>query len=398
MRVAYFDLIGGASGDMILGAMLDAGLPYDALKDGLQGLHLDGYSLTHKKVTRQGFGATQVEVKVSDTVTERHLQDILELVETSDLPDPIRSSAVSMFQRLGEIEAEIHNIEVNQVHLHELGGIDTIVDIAGSLIGMQILGIEKVYCSSFPVGRGFVHGAHGLIPLPSPATLALLEGVPVRNSEIEKELVTPTGAVLLTSLAAGYGAIPAMTLQQVGYGAGSRDLPVPNLLRLILGEQDNPATGQIESLLVLETNIDDLNPQIYDFLFERLFASGALDVTLTPIHMKKNRPAVQVSVLTRPEAAQTLQAILFAETSTLGIRTYLVERKALPRTFSVAETPYGPVRMKTVEYAPGKQRSAPEYEDCRKLALEQGIPIMEIYKAALSISQVEDFPAHWESP
>jgi pyridinium-3,5-bisthiocarboxylic acid mononucleotide nickel chelatase len=383
MKIAYFDLIGGASGDMILGALLDTGLSYEALAEGLGELHLEGYSITRKKVLKNGFSATQVEVKVTDPVTERHLSDILSFIQTSHMQDSVKKQATSIFERLGKIEAGIHSVEVEKVHLHELGGIDTIIDVVGALLGLHLLQVEQVFCSPFPIGRGFVHGAHGLIPLPSPATAALLQGVPVRGSDIEKELVTPTGAAILTGLAVGYGSIPSMTLGQIGYGAGGRDLPVPNLLRLMLGEHETEMSLQFETLTFLETNIDDLNPQVYDYLIEQLFSQGALDVTLTPIHMKKNRPAIQVAVLCKQETTHKLMAILFAETSTLGIRKYDVERYALPRSFSVVKTQYGEVRMKMVEYAPGKQRAAPEYEDCRKLALEHGVPLMVIYKSAL---------------
>ena len=387
MKIAYFDLIGGASGDMILAAMLDAGLSWNSLLDGLAGLNLDGYEITKKKTIKNGFQAAQVEVKVTDQVTERHLVEILALIDSSSLPDFIKTQAVQIFQRLGQIEADIHGVEVDKVHLHELGGIDTIIDVSGALLGLHLLQIEQVFCSPFPIGRGFIRGAHGLIPLPSPATTALLKGVPVRSSEIEKELVTPTGAAILTHFASGYGTIPSMTIEHVGYGAGGRDLPVPNLIRLLLGDKETDSGIKVETLVVLETNIDDLNPQIYDYLIDQLFSQGALDVTLTPIQMKKNRPAIQVSVLCRQEDTLALQSIIFSETSTLGIRRSYVERYALPRSFQIVETPYGQVRVKTAEYSPGKKRSAPEYDDCRKLAIQHGVPVLLVYRAALAQSQ-----------
>jgi pyridinium-3,5-bisthiocarboxylic acid mononucleotide nickel chelatase len=382
MKIAYFDLIGGASGDMLLGALLDAGLELTALQAALADLNLPGYSLSCRKVSKQGFGATKLDVEVQDSATERHLGDILKLIHSSKLPAPIIQRAQGIFTRLGEVEAGIHGATLEHVHLHELGGIDTIVDVTGFLLALQLLEIDEIHCSSFPLGRGFVRGAHGSIPLPAPATLALLKGAPVTGSEIEKELVTPTGAALLTSLAKTYGPIPQMTLQAVGYGAGGRDLAIPNLLRVLIGEAQASTGRQVETLVLLETNIDDLNPQIYDHLLERLFAAGALDATLTPMHMKKNRPAVQVSVLCRADSADSLEGILFAETSTLGIRRSLVERHALPRSFVTVETPYGALRLKLAEYAPGKVRAAPEYEDCRKLAAEAGVPLWEVYRAA----------------
>lgn len=387
MKTAYFDLIGGASGDMILAAMLDAGLAVEALLDGLADLNLDGYEISSIQTSKSGFRATQIEIKVTDHQTERHLAEIFDLITSSSLPEILKNQAVKIFQRLGEIEAGIHSVEIEKVHLHELGGLDTIIDVTGALIGLQYLSVDQVICSPFPISRGFIRGAHGIIPLPSPATTELLKGVPIRSSDIEKELVTPTGAAILTDVATSYGPIPNMTIKDVGYGAGSRDLPVPNLIRLLLGDSGSESGIQVETLEVLETNIDDLNPQIYDFVIDKLFLHGALDVTLTPIHMKKNRPAVQVTVLCKPGDSHVLQSILFIETSTLGVRRTFVERYALPRSFKIIDTPYGKIRVKTTEYSPGKKRTTPEYDDCRKLALQHGIPILVVYKAALAQSE-----------
>jgi uncharacterized protein (TIGR00299 family) protein len=382
MKIAYFDLIGGASGDMILGALIDAGLQPEVLQEGFDRLNLSGFQLHWQKVSKMGFQATKVDLDITDIKTERHLADILEIIAASSLSDHIKAKAISIFKRMGEVEGGIHGLPIEKVHLHELGGLDTILDVTGALIGLDAIGIDQIHCSPFPLGRGFVKGAHGQIPLPAPATVALLRGVPVTGSAIEKELVTPTGAAILTGLAVRYGSIPAMALDQIGYGAGGRDLPVPNLMRVLIGRSNSQGNMRVESLVSLETNIDDLNPQLYDFLMERLFQAGALDVTLTPMHMKKNRPAVQVNVLCPPEKSQELEAILFSETSTIGIRKQIIERHALPRKFGTVQTPYGLVRVKTVEYAPGKTRSAAEFEDCRRLAQETGAPLWEIYQAA----------------
>jgi hypothetical protein len=254
--------------------------------------------------------------------------------------------------------------------------------VVGAFLGLQSLGIEKVYASPLPLGRGFIRGAHGQIPLPSPATLALLKGIPVVGTELNFELVTPTGAALLTALAESFGPIPAMTLTAVGYGAGGRDLPIPNVIRLLLGEINSTNAAVTETLVTLETNIDDLNPQVYDYLMERLFQNGALDVTLTPVQMKKNRPAVQIWVLCRQSQAAELEAVLFAETSTLGVRRALVERHALERSFQTVETPYGSVQVKIAHLEDGRTRPAPEYEDCKKLAQEMGVPLWEVFRAA----------------
>ena len=382
MKIAYFDCISGASGDMILGALVDAGLSFERLQSDLALLGLDGYKLKSQPVVKNGFKATKVDIVVKEDVPERHLAEILAIVENSQLPGEIKGRTTALFTRLAEVEARIHGTSLDQVHLHELGGIDTMVDVVGAFLGLQSLGIEKVYVSPLPLGRGFIRGAHGQIPLPSPATLALLKGIPVVGTELNFELVTPTGAALLTALAESFGPIPAMTLTAVGYGAGGRDLPIPNVIRLLLGEINSTNAAVTETLVTLETNIDDLNPQVYDYLMERLFQNGALDVTLTPVQMKKNRPAVQIWVLCRQSQAAELEAVLFAETSTLGVRRALVERHALERSFQTVETPYGSVQVKIAHLEDGRTRPAPEYEDCKKLAQEMGVPLWEVIRAA----------------
>ena len=382
MKIAYFDCISGASGDMILGALVDAGLSFERLQSDLALLGLDGYKLKSQPVVKNGFKATKVDIVVKEDVPERHLAEILAIVENSQLSGEIKGRTTALFTHLAEVEAGIHGTSLDQVHLHELGGIDTMVDVVGAFLGLQSLGIEKVFASPLPLGRGFIRGAHGQIPLPSPATLALLKGIPVVGTELNFELVTPTGAALLTALAESFGPIPAMTLTAVGYGAGGRDLPIPNVIRLLLGEINLTNAAVTETLVTLETNIDDLNPQVYDYLMERLFQNGALDVTLTPVQMKKNRPAVQIWVLCRQSQAAELEAVLFAETSTLGVRRALVERHALERSFQTVETPYGSVQVKIAHLEDGRTRPAPEYEDCKKLAQEMGVPLWEVFRAA----------------
>lgn len=382
MKLAYFDCIAGASGDMILGALLDAGLPEATLRAQLAALHLDGFELNCRRVDKQGFSALKVDVIVADDVPARHLSDIEAIVRQSDLSEAIKDQAVAIFRRLGEVEAGIHGTTLDRVHLHELGGVDTIIDIVGTLVGLEALGIDRIAASPLPMGRGFGRGAHGQIPLPAPATIALLKGVPVVGSDLDMELVTPTGAVLLNSLVQDFGPIPAMTLTSVGYGAGGRDLPIPNLLRLLIGEQAGSNQAKLETLEILETNIDDLNPEFYDYIMARLFEAGALDVFFSPIQMKKNRPATLLRILCRPHQVEALIAILFAETSTLGIRHQTVQRHSLARSLHTVETPYGPVRVK-IAYTGGEQtKAAPEYEDCRRLAAAKGIPLREVYRAA----------------
>ena len=391
MKIAYFDCIAGASGDMLLGAMLDAGLEVEALKENLKALHLENeFELKAQKVNKNGFGATKVDVLLHEPYEHqhgRHLVEIESLIRKGSLTETIQEKAIGMFRRLAEVEAGIHGKLVGEVHLHEVGGVDTIVDVVGTLLGLDSLGVEQVFSSPLPLGRGFVQGAHGLIPLPAPATVALLKGIPVQGSEIEMELVTPTGALLLSTLCKAFGPIPAMTLSGQGYGAGGRDLPIPNVVRLLLGERSE-VHGQgteIDTLMMLETNIDDNSAEVDGYVMEQLFASGALDVFFTPIQMKKNRPATLISILSRPEDVEKLELLLFRETSTLGVRRQSVERRCLERTSEVVDTSYGPIRVKVARLPDGTSKRAPEFEDCKRAALAHGVPLRKVYDAALTI-------------
>ncbi|HDL19186.1 MAG TPA: nickel pincer cofactor biosynthesis protein LarC [Bacteroidetes bacterium] len=382
MKIAYFDCIAGASGDMILGALIDAGLPAETLKEKLAALHLADFELKIYKVKKNGFSATKVDVIVSDKTPERHLSDIEKIVAGSDLSLGIKEKAMEIFRQLCEVEAGIHGSSPDKVHLHELGGVDTIVDVVGALSGLAALGIAKIYASPLPMGRGFIKGAHGQIPLPAPATIGLLKNVSIIGSAVETELVTPTGAVLLKTLAENFGPIPAMTLKSLGYGAGSRDLTIPNVLRLLIGESESQNGIVTESLMKLETNIDDQNPEFFGYVMDKLFAAGALDVFLTPIQMKKNRPAVILQALCSPEKSDDLERIIFRETSSLGVRKYMIIRACLPRAVKTVTTKFGKVRIKIAQTGSGDEKLTPEYEDCRKLAEEQNVPLREIYFAA----------------
>lgn len=387
MKIGYFDCVGGASGDMLLGALVDAGAAPEAIQAAVDALRLPGVALSFERVTRNGLAATLATVQAPEQPAHRHVPDLLELIGAADLPEALKTRAAQIVQRVAVVEAAIHNEPVEQVHLHELGGDDTLADIVGALAGVADLGLEAVYVSALLLARGFTNSAHGQLPLPAPATLKLLEGAPVQWVETPAELVTPTGAALLTGLAAGFGGFPPMTLGRVGSGAGRKSFPFPNVLRLWLGDaQPTPLGLQTETLAVLETNIDDLNPQVYDHLSARLFAAGALDVTLTPLHMKKNRPAVLVSVLARPTQSDDLLAVLLAETTTLGVRRSLVERLSLPRTQQTVATPYGPVRVK-VTWWQGRRRAVPEYDDCRAAAEAHGVPLVEVQNAARQAAQ-----------
>ncbi len=383
MKIAYFDLISGASGDMILGALIDSGLSTQFLEQSLELLNISGFDIEVKKVSQKGFQATKVKVLVNDDIPERHFSDITAIINKSKLPERIQKKALSIFHKLAEVEAGIHGIPIDEVHLHELGGVDTIIDIVGSLIGLDCLGIRKISCSPVPLGRGFIQGAHGQIPLPAPATIALLKNTPIIGSPIDMELVTPTGAVLLTTLSDSFGIIPTMTLTAVGYGAGDRELPIPNLLRLIIGESTPGSTELVEQLISLETSIDDMNPELFDHVMEKLFINGALDVVLIPIQMKKNRPGTLLQVLTRNDSAPKLRDVIFEETTTLGIRQQTVQRFSLPRETKEVETEFGPVKVKIAYLHNGLKKISPEYEDCRSIAKSKKIPIREVYNVIL---------------
>jgi pyridinium-3,5-bisthiocarboxylic acid mononucleotide nickel chelatase len=387
VKIAYFDLVAGASGDMLLGALVDAGLPFAALGEALNGLHLPGFELRSARVMRGAFAATKVDVEIADEATARHLPEIEAVIEGGDLPPAVQERALRIFRRMVVAEAAIHDAPAESVHLHELGALDTIVDVTGVLLGLELLGVERVVVSPIPLGRGVLVGSHGRMPLPAPATVALLAGAPVVGVDLALETVTPTAAALLTELAAGYGPIPAMRLEATGYGAGARTTPEPNILRVLLGEAASPEDPE-EELDLLETSIDDMNPELYGYLFERLFAGGALDATLAPVIMKKNRPGIVVSVLCRPEDAQALRNLLFTETTTLGIRRQRVARSCLARQSETVGTPYGAVRVKVARWGAGAIKAAPEYEDCRAAAQAHDVPLRVVYAAAL---------AAWES-
>ena len=393
MTVAYIDCIAGVSGDMLLGALLAAGVSEAELRERLADLHLPGFELGAQPVQKAGIGALQVEVRVTDHATERHLPEIAALLEASAVPAAIKRRAGAIFQRLGDVEAAIHGSSRDRVHLHELGGIDTIVDVVGVLTGFQLLGVERVVCSPLPLARGFVDSAHGRLPLPAPATVALLQGVPVTGAEVEGELVTPTGAALVTELAARFGALPAMTLRAAGYGAGRAQRAIPNVVRLLVGEAagadgDGGADGGEEGgaapepLFVVETNIDDMNPEWYDYVTARLFAAGALEVFTQPATMKKNRPATLLSVLCRPAQRAAVRRLLFRETTTIGVREHLVQRYALARETRLVTTSHGEIRVKMVRGAGPEPRWAPEYDDCRRAAEATGAPLPAVYQAA----------------
>ncbi len=411
-RIAYLDCPSGVSGDMLLGALLDVGLDADALRAVLSTLPLpsDSYTLTAVPVRRGALGATQARVELArHEHTHRHLGDVLDTIARSNVPEAVKESASAVFRRLAAAEAHVHRVDVEEVHFHEVGAVDAIVDIVGVCTGLHLLGVDRLYCSPLPLGRGHVETEHGLLPLPASAVLQILAGAdaPTVPHAAELELVTPTGAALVAELARF--AQPAMRLERVGYGAGARAEPAPNLLRLWLGRPDSPTPSQgegeepsphpptpspaqgrgaggegVETLVVLEANIDDMPAELFGYAVERLFAVGALDAWCSPLVMKKGRPATLLSALCRPDDRAAMLDVLMRETSTFGVRGYEVTRYAAARETREVETPYGVVRVKLKVLDGIVAGLAPEYEDCRRVAAERGVALPWVYAAALA--------------
>jgi hypothetical protein len=368
---------------MILGALVDAGLAFEDLVAGLEALGLGGYRLERREVMKGPFRATKVDVHVdrgAGAHPHRNLAAILELLGGSRLPEPVRHDAARVFRRLAEAEARVHGTTPEQVHFHDVGAVDAIVDVTGACLGLHRLGVEAVHCSALPVGGGTVGGPHGRIPVPAPGTVELLRGFPVRDTGVARELTTPTGAAILTTLARGAGRMPAMTLTRVGYGAGTLDLETPNVLRLLVGEAAAPAGT--ETVLAVETTIDDMSPQLYEPLIERLLEAGALDVHLTPVIMKRSRPGVVLTALGPPERLEALTRTLFEESTTIGVRWAAYERRPLPRETLPVETGYGPVHVKVSRLDGRIVTATPEFEEVRRLARASGRPVRVVLEAA----------------
>lgn len=385
MRIAYFDCFSGVSGDMTLGALLACGIDADELCTELARLKLPGWKLEVQTTSVNGIGATDVTILLTEPQGHgRHLSDIARILEASDLADSVRGKALTVFQRLADAEAKIHQTTPDRIHFHEVGAVDAIVDIVGTCVALERLGVEAVYCSPLPMGRGFVQCAHGTIPLPAPAVLELLRGYPIYDANIEGELVTPTGAALMRTLAKTFGAMPAMTIHTVGYGAGKQRFPDrPNVLRVVLGERVEDAFSGAPEIAVLETNLDDFLPQFYEPLSEKLFAAGAVDVYMTPIQMKKSRPATLLTVLAPLEKSEELAELIFTETSTLGVRFSRMRRLCVEREWVTVQTSYGPIRIKVGRWRGTETTASPEYEDVKAAAAKHGVPVKAVYQAAL---------------
>lgn len=387
MRIAYLDCASGISGDMTLGALVDAGADLAAVQAGIDSLGLPGCRLVVSEVKKRGFRATQIRIEHEPEHKHRHLHHITAMIDGSTLSERQRELAKRIFQRLAEAEAKVHGSTIEKVHFHEVGAVDSIADIVGSAIGFDLLGVERVICSPVPTGHGFVEIAHGRCSIPAPATGELLRGIPIAPLDVEGELTTPTGAAIVAALAEGFGPLPAMTVERIGYGAGEKDFPQANLLRLLVGEASATLGGNrggisTETITVLETNVDNATAEVIGHAADRLVAMGALDVSLVPIQMKKGRPGVLVSVQAKPADADRLEAAMFAELPTLGVRRASVSRSVLPRRVHEVTTQWGIIRGKVATLPDGSERFSPEYEVCRQMAERLSIPLAEIMAGA----------------
>jgi uncharacterized protein (TIGR00299 family) protein len=385
MNLAYFDCFSGISGDMTLGALLDAGCDLARLRSDLQSLQVPGWEISAEKVVKNGTSATYAKVKAEDQKTHRGLTEILEILKKSKLDPQVRDRATAIFQKLGEAEAHVHDVPLDKIHFHEVGAVDAIIDIVGACIGFQQLGIDKFACSPLNVGGGTAKMAHGILPVPAPATAALLKGKPTYSNGIQRELTTPTGAAIVATLCENFGPQPPMTVSAIGYGAGTADLEgQPNVVRIMIGQPaEKLVTGFDEEISVIEANLDDMNPQIYGYFLEKALAAGALDVYTTPVQMKKNRPGTLLTVLCKPQDTSALTTLIFAETTTFGVRTTTAQRRILPREHVSVSTSFGDVRIKLSRINGRIQHAAPEFDDCRKLAVEKNVPLQQVINEAL---------------
>ncbi|MDA7950659.1 MAG: nickel pincer cofactor biosynthesis protein LarC [Pirellulaceae bacterium] len=386
MKIGYLDCHSGISGDMMLGALVDVGVPLEVLQNGIDSLGLPSCQLTRSTVMKNGFRATKIGVDFEPENAHRHLSDITRLIDSSKVLSPRQKElATNLFTEVAKAEAKVHGTTLEKVHFHEVGAVDSIADVVAAAIGWDWLGVEKIVSSPIPTGSGKVKIAHGLVSVPAPATLEILAGIPLGASPVEAELTTPTGAAIVKVLATEFGPIPPMCVEAIGYGAGTRDFKEQaNILRLIIGEAteaDNSLQSS-EALWQLETNLDDISPEIVGYVQEKLFALGALDVYSTPIFMKKNRPALMLTALVLSEKLAAAKEILFTETCTLGIRQQLIDRDVLRRESCQIETKWGKILGK-IGYLPGGEPFfTPEYESCQKIAAQESVPLWSVYEVA----------------
>jgi pyridinium-3,5-bisthiocarboxylic acid mononucleotide nickel chelatase len=399
-RTLYLDCFAGASGDMLIGALIDCGLDLNLLQSELRKLGVEGYELSLARVDRSGISASKFDVlltgkqhkhKHHDHHEHRSLSEIKLMIQAAGLKEEVKERAQAIFQRLGEAEAKIHNIPVESVHFHEVGAIDSIIDIVGTCIGLDVLQIDRIISSPLHVGYGTFKCAHGTYPVPGPATMELLKGAPIYSKDIEGELLTPTGAAIISTLASGYGRLPLMKVERIGYGAGTRTYAnFPNVLRAIIGELEEDADRTPSTVTVIEANVDDSNAQVFGHLMEQVLAAGALDIFYTPVQMKKNRPGVLLTLLCNPEDRQLMTRIIFRETTTLGVRFRSEEREILRREYAAVETIYGPIKIKIARGEHGQVTNySPEFEDCRTAAEKHGVALREVQMAAMTAYSVD---------
>jgi uncharacterized protein (TIGR00299 family) protein len=382
MKTLYFDCFAGASGDMILGAMVAAGVDPDYLRRELSLLNVEGFKVNFEIVNRAGLSATCARVEIAEEHKHRHLSDIKQIIDASGLSDRVKQRAVQIFTRLAEAEARVHNEPIDHVHFHEVGALDAIVDVVGAAICFDALQIERFVSSPLHVGSGMVQMAHGRFPIPPPAVTELLKGVPFYSTELKGELLTPTGAAIITTVCDEYGPIPQMATESTGYGAGTREYQgFPNVLRVLIGETEASLPID-ERLWMIETNLDDASPQIIGHVMDRVLDLGALDCFFTPVQMKKNRPGVLLSVLCAPGEKEAVMKLLFLETTTLGVRSYQVNRRALQRSVVRVETQYGPIDVKVAHLDGRVVNEMPEFEQCRQAARAADVPVKVVEDAA----------------
>lgn len=385
LTIAYFNCSSGISGNMILGSFVAAGLDLDEFQEILKTLPISGYQIVLKNVLKKGISATYFDVKLLDEKQpHRHLHHIEEIINEGDLPQEVKDLAIKIFKKLAQAEAKVHGTSIEKVHFHEVGAVDAIIDIVGAAWGIYKLGITKVYASPLNVGQGTVKCAHGLMPIPAPATAELLEGAITYANEVSGELVTPTGAAIITTLASQFGPQPPLEVKQNAYGAGTWELPIPNVLRLTLGEEIEKKNINLEDDqgMVIEANIDDMNPEFYEYLMDKLFQAGAVDVYFTPVQMKKNRPGTLVSITSNLKDHSPVIEVLLQESTTLGLRMHSVNRLKMTKEYQQVETPWGKVTMKLGKINNKIYNIKPEYADCRALAQKYGVPLKEVWQQA----------------
>ncbi len=380
MIAAYFDCYSGISGDMVLGVLFELGLDEKYLKNQLNKIDVEGYKIIVKKVEKNHIQGTDVNIEVYENQKKRDYKDILDLINKSKLDKDVKESSKKIFSKIATAEGKIHNTPPEKIHFHEVGAVDSIVDIIGSVVGIKKLQLSNIYCSPLPLGRGFVECSHGKIPIPAPATLEILKNISAYSTDISSELVTPTGAAIITTFAHKFGPMPLMKIKKIGYGAGKTDLQHPNFLRVIMGEIQSDFNYDVTT--IIETNIDDMNPEIYGYLVEKLYERGALDVFFTHIQMKKNRPGNKISVICNNNDVESIANILFKESSTFGVRFYDTKRIKLSIEERNINTKYGKVKVKIGKFKNQIITVSPEYEDCKKLASENDVPLKDVYELA----------------